>query len=351
MNILVIGKFHEEGFGLHIAETLRMMGHTVACYEPGPRHLNARGSLLKRIEQAGRAVYGLTEGVPQLQRWRSRSLYMVAQASRPQLVLSCHDFLFPEQCRELKRRTGAQIALWFPDPISYFGRAKFLLAPYDALFFKDPYVVHSLRDVLKGRVHYLPECFNPHRHRLPNSDSIDTDSYRCDLTTAGNMHAYRIAFLSQLRRYHMKIWGNPPPVWAASPWLDGVYQGRFVANEEKALAFRGAKIVINNLLPAEIWGVNVRTFEAAGIGAFQLVDWRPGLGELFDDPSEIVSFRGIDDLLEKIDYYLGHEAERDRIRIAGQARAHNSHTYAHRIELLLDTLAGKKRGHESGLLE
>lgn len=37
MNILVIGKFYTEGFALHIADTLAIIGHSVRCFEPGSR--------------------------------------------------------------------------------------------------------------------------------------------------------------------------------------------------------------------------------------------------------------------------------------------------------------------------
>lgn len=349
MNVLVIGKFHDEGFGLHIAETLSGMGHNVARFEPGARHLNARAPIAKRLEQVARTLYDMSDAMPAVSAWRARALHNAVDKSTPELIVVCHDFLWPQQVRELKRRTRAKIVMWFPDPLSYFGRAKFLLAPYDAVFFKDPYIVRALRGVADYPIYYLPECFNPARHRLPEAGQIDWTPYRCDITTAGNLHAYRIAFFSKLQRYNLKIWGNPPPIWADAPWLKKAFQGRFVANEEKAMAFCGARIVVNNLLPGEISGINVRAFEAAGVGAFQLIDWRPGLTELFEDSRELVSFKGMDDLIGKIDYFLTHDAEHDQIRKAGQSRAHRDHTYERRLQLLVDTVSGTKQGYPSSL--
>jgi spore maturation protein CgeB len=124
-----------------------------------------------------------------------------------------------------------------------------------------------------------------------------------------------------------------------------MYQGRVVYNQEKVKAFRGASILLNNLLFAEIWGVNVRCFEAAGAGAFQVVDWRQGLNQLFEQGKELVTFRGISDLREKIDYWLPREQERKEIAAAGQRRACRDHTYALRLDLLIMTMAGACAGY------
>ena len=112
----------------------------------------------------------------------------------------------------------------------------------------------------------------------------------------------------------------------------------------RALAFLGAKIVVNNLHFGEIWGLNVRAFEAAGIGAFQMIDWRSGLDQLFEDGKEIVSFRNMDDLRDKVDYWLNHPQERLEIANAGKRRAHAEHTYHLRLSLLLDSLAQRANG-------
>jgi len=274
-----------------------------------------------------------------------RKLWRVAEAEPLDVVIVCHDFLWPGDVAELKRRTGAAVALWFPDSIAGFGRGYFMIAPYDALFFKDPFQVARLRDVVRSPVWYMPECFNPERHVLerPLSDE-DRARYRCDICTAGTFHAYRTAFFEHLSGYDIRIWGNPPPLWMPQTAVTIRYGGKYAAYEDKARAFRAAKIVVNNLHYSEIWGVNARTFEAAGIGAFQMVDWRPGLQQLFQDGLELISFRNMVDLKNKIDYWLPREDERLAIGNAGMRRAHAEHTYRLRLELLLNTLAGRERG-------
>lgn len=344
MNILVVGKFYTEGFALHIAETLSVMGHAVRRFEPGIRAGRIAGRLGHRIDQIRGVLYANSDGVPAIRARRMRALWDVAEAGPLDAVIVCHDFLWPDEVAELKRRTGAQIAMWFPDAFVNFSRGYFMNAPYDGLFFKDPYIKHVLGDVLQSPVYFLPECFNPAQHWLPEAQIGQDSKYQCDIATAGNQHSWRVAFYKHLTEYDVKLWGNPAPLWMNAGAVAGMHQGRGVYNHEKVRAFRGASVVINNLHYGETWGLNVRAFEAAGAGAFQMLDWRPGLSQLFEDGKELVSFKSISDLKQKIDYWLPRQDERRAIAEAGMRRAHAEHTYALRLQLLLDTLGGRDKG-------
>lgn len=343
MNILVVGKFYVEGFALHISETLRGMGHSVRRFEPGFKSASGGGTVSHRLDQVRGLLHAATDSLPAIRRHRMRALWSALDAGPIDLAIVCHDFLLPGEVVELKRRTGAKIALWFPDALVNFGKGYFMNAPYDALFFKDPYIVARLAGVLESPVFYLPECFNPAKHRLPGG-KIET-RFACDIATAGNSHSWRVALFRHLSGYDVKLWGPPAPLWMPLGRVGMMHQGSVVRDEQKAAAFLGAKIVLNNLHYGEIWGLNARAFEAAGVGAFQLIDWRPGLEQLFEEGAEVVSFRGMRDLLEKIDYWLPRDEERRAIGAAAKRRALAAHTYRHRLDLLLSTLAGAGRGY------
>lgn len=343
MRILVVGKFHPEGFALHIAETLCAMGHEVPRFEPVRRSNVFGGRLSRRVGQVAGILSAAGDGVPAIRARRMRALWSIAGSSPLDAVIVCHDFLWPSEVAELKRRTSAPVAMWFPDAIVNLSRGFFMTAPYDAVFFKDPYIVQALGGVIVPPAFYLPECFNPMRHRLPEGGG-DPAPYRCDIATAGNLHSWRVALFRHLDGHDVKIWGPPPPLWMESESVRRMHQGRSVLNEEKAMAFRHARIVLNMLHYGEIQGLNVRAFEAAGVGAFQLIDRRPGLSQLFEDGRELVSFRGLADLKEKVAYWLPRDEERGGIALAGMRRAEAEHTYAHRLGTLIGTLAGRERG-------
>src|SRR5262249_53330060 len=112
--------------------------------------------------------------------------------------------------------------------------------------------------------------------------------------------------------------------------------GRVVFGLEKSKAFRAAKIVLNTMHFGEIEAVNQRAFDAAGCGAFQIIDENAALPELFEPGREIVTFRTLADLKEKVDYYLARPLERAEIAERAQRRAHAEHTMDHRIAVILD---------------
>jgi spore maturation protein CgeB len=149
------------------------------------------------------------------------------------------------------------------------------------------------------------------------------------------MYYYRAKILEAFTDYDIKIWGPGFPAWLESP-VRARFTGEYVAEVEKAKAFRAAKVVINTFTQNEVTGVNVRAFEAAGCGAFQVADWRPAVPDLFRPDEEIVLFRSRDELKEKVDYYLTRPDLRSKIAEAGCRRAHAEHTYRHRLERVLN---------------
>jgi spore maturation protein CgeB len=347
MRIAVIGKFYPEAFGRHIAENFERMGHEVLRYAIGHR----RNRLADRFGQVGTkaaaTLHDQTDKIPAVRRRRFKRVLSELAAFAPlDLVLETKDFLWPEEVSEIKRRFGAAFAVWFPDAFVNLPRGMLLNAPIDAAFFKDPFMVHTLSQALPGRCYYLPECQNPPEHE--NTGQLadeDLQCYRCEITTVGNLHSYRVALFSQLSEFDVRIWGHRPPLWLSDSKAAAMYAGRPVCGQEKVQAFAGAKIVLNNLHFGEVWGVNVRTFEAAAAGAFQLVDWRPGLAQLFEDGKELVTFRGVDDLKQKIRRYLDDPEARKRVGAAALLRARRDHTYEQRLNLLLATIAGREHGY------
>jgi spore maturation protein CgeB len=75
---------------------------------------------------------------------------------------------------------------------------------------------------------------------------------------------------------------------------------------------------------------NMRLFEAPGVGACMLTDWKANLSELFELDSEVITYRDADECVEKVEYLLTHESERRNIAAAGQRRTLRDHTFDHR---------------------
>lgn len=344
MRVLLVGRFYEGSFATGIRRGFNRLGHDCIAYETGPKvklHSSRVGAKLRQATRLMSDAYGQTASARAA---RTAHLRKAVDQLRPDLILSSHDFLYPEQVAEIKRVSAAPVALWFPDAVSNFRKALFLSAQYDVMFFKDPYLVKTLSDCLAQQIYYLPECFVGDPNGVTAVSESDTVKYGCEIATAGNLYSYRQAFFQQLSGYDVKIWGNRAPSWMNTDGIDDMIQNEYLTGDHKVRAYRCAKIVINSLHPAEIWGVNARTFDVCGIGGFQLVSWRPALGDLFEDGKELVTFRSFSELKEKIDFFLPRDESRSEIAAEGRARVLRDHTYERRLPVLLETVFGTVKG-------
>ena len=79
---------------------------------------------------------------------------------------------------------------------------------------------------------------------------------------------------------------------------------------------------------------NMRLFEATGVGTCLVTDWKENLESLFELDREVVAYRSVEELEEKLRWLESAPTERDAIAAAGRKRALREHTYAHRAERL-----------------
>lgn len=297
-----------------------------------------RGRMPRWVLLRQRAVDALMKWSPGFELRVYERLSKIIESNEPELIITHSAWIPPKIIERLKRRTGARIACWFPDHPGNLGRQYLFASCYDALFFKDKHLVEMGRRIGR-KTFYLPECCEPLWHRKIALTPEERKIYECDVTIAGNLYYYRaVIFETFMGKYRVKIWGPPPPKWLDSPVRE-VHGNRAVTELEKAKAFNAAKVVVNTF-QGEVAGVNLRTFEAAGCGAFQICEYRKELEELFVPGEEIVVFTSLKDLLDKLEYYLSREEERGEIAERGQRRAHRDHTYERRLTEMLEIVGG-----------
>ncbi|MCA4898522.1 MAG: glycosyltransferase [Bacteroidota bacterium] len=330
--VLIVGKFYIEGFGLHIEQTLQDMGHQTLRFDPFP------DVSLWPFRKASQVIFQVYQKSPAFAKWQMAQLQKIADDNAITLVIACHDFLTPAQIEFLKKKTRAKISLWFPDAVSNFGKAMFLVAGYDAIFLKDSLVATRLKQELGLPAYYLPECCNPKRHKPVDLTDDDVKRFGCEISTAGNMHAARMAVAQHLAEYDVKIWGHAPPFWSINERVNRMAQNYFVADDEKSKSFLASKIVLNSIHPTEFSGVNVRTFEIAAVGAFQLTTFRADMPLLFEPNKEIVLHHSLSELKDQIKFYLANPELRLQIATAARTRAVAEHTYEKRLDTIISCL-------------
>jgi len=326
MRIGVIGSTRPDCFAANIIDGLRAMGHdpvSVGSSLPsGGRYTTAArmalGNLLPVLDERG-------------QRYLARA----AIEAECEIVINVEQQLMPSVVRELQRKR-IKVGIWFPDAVVNMGRQLMLLAPYDALFVKEPHVVDRLRAALDVPLFYLPQACNPRLHR-PLA-AVGTEPY---LVIAGNMYPSRIRLLERLHAagLPLRLYGPGFPRWVGDTPLRGVHTGRCVFGEDKARVFRSAVAVVNTMHPAEINGVNSRLFEAAGCGAAVLTEFRPTLPDLFAIGDEVLAFGEFDELIAQAARLLAEPALSAKLGDAAATRAKESHTFERRLTVIMEKLS------------
>lgn len=83
---------------------------------------------------------------------------------------------------------------------------------------------------------------------------------------------------------------------------------------------------------------NIRLFEATGMGACLVTDWKVNMPQMFEPDAEVITYRNTEECAEKVRYLLDHEDQLQSIANAGQRRTLRDHTYKRRAEELNDII-------------
>lgn len=104
------------------------------------------------------------------------------------------------------------------------------------------------------------------------------------------------------------------------------------------LVFKQSRINLNISLRSIETGIPLRAFDILGSGGFLLSNYQEDFLEYFTPGEDFVCYESEADLLQKLDYYLTHEDERQAIAKNGHAKVAASHTYCDRVRQMLDLL-------------
>jgi spore maturation protein CgeB len=85
-----------------------------------------------------------------------------------------------------------------------------------------------------------------------------------------------------------------------------------------------------------------RNFEIPGCRGFLLTSDADNLSDYYQDGKEIVVYKDINDMIEKIKYYLKNDREREEIALAGYERTLKDHTYEKRFQEIFNIIGLKK---------
>lgn len=283
----------------------------------------------------------------------------------PDIVINNCPSLFSETIQEIKANSQC-LVFWAGDNPELYPSLINTLHIYDYFFAGAPdWISDEIQFLLKNRAYYLPygcsvDVFN--KSTLPADSS---KRYGAPLSFVGARYSDREIMLSKLLDFELAIWGwkrdnvlrrvyqfvrgrqrNPIDdrygigSYTYTPKLNSAIRGSYTNNITANMIYNASSIVLNLQHPQMITAVNSKTFEIAASGAFQLFYHTGDMLGLYDKDTEIVCFDTIDDLRDKIRFYLKYPDERRTIADRAYRRTLSEHTFAHRLRKMFDVIGG-----------
>jgi hypothetical protein len=170
---------------------------------------------------------------------------------------------------------------------------------------------------------------DPTGHRVvDNTDPF----YQSDVAFIGKPNTPERAECMRMlaKKFDLKLWGSGWEKYGLSAAATDVY-----ASEYRKIC-AGAKIILGwNIDPTIDLYFSNRTWYTLGCGGFLLTAYTPSLEELFGRGKELDWFESVGECCDKIEYYLQHEEERQKIAKAGYQLAHNEYSYDKMVEKII----------------
>lgn len=142
----------------------------------------------------------------------------------------------------------------------------------------------------------------------------------------------RISYLNALAQYfHVTLYtgSNERLCPTAS------YQGTISYTDQMPAVFHKSKINLNITLRSIASGIPLRAIDIIGCGGFLLTNYQPELAEYLEPDHDFVYFESLDDLLQKADYYLSHDDEREQITRNGYEKVQALFSYETQVQKML----------------
>ncbi|MFB5267216.1 glycosyltransferase [Paenibacillus enshidis] len=276
----------------------------------------------------------------------------IAAQVKPDLVLALDGMEIPLHQVDDIRNKGIRTAVWLTDDPYYTDTTSQMAPHFDDIFTLEINCIDLYRQLGCSSVHYLPfAAYRGHYFPLTVPSVV-----RRDVNFTGSAYWSRVYFMNpimpQLMSYNTGINGL---------WWDRIenyhqYASKIDVNkwhgpEDTNQLYNGSKIVINlhrshldesvnnnTILKIPAASPNPRCFEICAASAFQLTDARDNMASFYKPGEEIETYSTPQELIEKIEYYLTHDKERQEIALRGLERTLKEHTYAHRLHQMLSIL-------------
>lgn len=325
--------------GRYCARALSDLGHTVRVFEAPVLYPAFTG--LGRLDLTPARKAPLETAFLQVV---AQAIWAQAEELEPHLVLALAQAPMSRNLLQRLRRARVRTGMWFVEDYRIFTYWQIYAPLYDmfAVIQKEPFL-SELAASGQPYTLYLPLAALPEFHKPLVLSPAEQREYGSDVAFLGAGYPNRRLAFRPLAGRDFKIWGSD---WEGENLLAGNIQrqGSRISEEESVKIYNAARVNLNlhsSVSAQDLVShgdfVNPRTFELAAIGAFQLVDRRSLMDDLFG-PDELATFETLEEFYSKIDYFLKNPQERESYARRARERVLAEHTYQQRMTTLLTTM-------------
>lgn len=326
--LLVSPSFH--GYSSSIANALRRLGHDVmVCHYDAAATPVEQAWVRASVELPGRL------GIPPEPRKARMATQRALEAldeSRPEVVLVVKgDRLeadFFDALDGVAGRPRVRRALWLYDEIRRTRHTHDSLARYDGVASYSAADVDSLSTQGLTAVH-VPLAYDPSYDPAAQPRLLDTVFIGARYPVREELLKHLVTAGLPVRAYG-RDWSEHPydrlRTWS---WRRPTVPGfRELPRREAYEVMTSAASTVNSHGDQD--GFTMRTFEACGVGAVQLID-RADVSEFYEPGREVAVFSDADELVELAQRAVGDERWAAGLRESGRRRTLDEHTFDHRV--------------------
>lgn len=350
MKILVAGDWHSELHEEGVYNALMSLGHEVVRFA-WHEYFGRCGNPILDIWQKAQNKYLLGPIV-----WRlNTDLLQRVRVEQPDLIFIYRGtHIFADTLHKIRIHCPNSRLVGYnnDDPFSpYYPRwlwRHFLkgLPEYDIVFAYRQQNVEDFRRAGARRVEMLRSWYIPERSHPVVLTEEERSRFGCDVVFVGHYEDDgRVALLEEIVRqgWRLRLWGpgyDWDPVISESPELKSQVPVRLVWGEDYNRALCGAKVALCFLSKLNRDTYTRRCFEIPATGTMMLSEKTRDLETLYLAGEEADFFSSKEELVEKLNVYLGNDRYRQNVANSGLKRVrHDGHDVVSRMHEVLQLVS------------
>lgn len=330
------GEFWSGASGTGLADGFRTLGWLVQEIDQGYYSSLTGGKFLLR------AIGRLTRH--EAQKLYQQRLLDECRKLRPDIFMTIKGIGVTREILKEIKSFGIKTVLLYPDcDFEHKGVDPDSFDEYDLFVTTKSFHLPWLRTRLPlDRIAYVPHAYSYTTH-VPPFEEISEESHAFDILYAGNYSPYKESWLTGLAAFggemSIAIAGGGWDEFSSEPKHHKIKLLGTLENVSYATAIQSSRINVAFHYGPNKQGwqdlVSTRTFEIPACGGFMLHIDNDEIREFFKPGIEIDVFSSLQELREKIDFYLAHPRIREKMKIRAYQRCTTEHSYRNRAVSIL----------------